>query len=75
MRDRGGVECDFKDYLFPSCANGSRLGQATASNIAIEVAIDQLNASKGTIAKAKAVFANMGVDGVFGKGKYNFTSD
>ena len=36
-------------------------------NVAIEVAIDQLNASKGTIAKAKAVFANMGVDGVFGR--------
>ena len=36
-------------------------------NIAIEVAIDRLNASQGTIAKAKAVFANMGVDGVFGR--------
>ena len=35
-------------------------------NVAIEVAIDRLNASQGTIAKAKAVFANMGVDGVFG---------
>ena len=31
------------------------------------VAIDRLNASQGTIAKAKAVFANMGVDGVFGR--------
>ena len=36
-------------------------------NIAIEVAIDRLNASQGTIAKAKAAFANMGVDGVFGR--------
>ena len=35
-------------------------------NVAIEVAVDQLNASQGTIAKAKAVFANMGADGVFG---------
>ena len=34
-------------------------------NVAIEVAIDRLNVSQGTIAKAKAVFANMGVDGVF----------
>lgn len=36
-------------------------------NVAIEVAIDRLNASQGTIAKAKAVFANMGADGVFGR--------
>ena len=36
-------------------------------NVAIEVAIDRLNASQGTIAKAKAVFANMSVDGVFGR--------
>ena len=36
-------------------------------NVAIEVAIDRLNANQGTIAKAKAVFANMGVDGVFGR--------
>ena len=36
-------------------------------NVAIEVAIDRLNASQSTIAKAKAVFANMGVDGVFGR--------
>ena len=36
-------------------------------NVAIEVAIDRLNASQETIAKAKAVFANMGVDGVFGR--------
>ena len=36
-------------------------------NVAIEVAIDQLNASQSTIAKAKAVFANMGADGVFGR--------
>ena len=36
-------------------------------NIAIEVAIDRLNASQATIAKAKAVFVNMGIDGVFGR--------
>ena len=43
---------------------------ATASKVTIEdenVAIDRLNASQGTIAKAKAVFANMGADGVFGR--------
>ena len=33
----------------------------------MEVAIDRLNASQGTIAKAKAIFANMGADGVFGR--------
>ena len=36
-------------------------------SVSIEVAIDRLNASQGTIAKAKAVFANMGADGVFGR--------
>lgn len=36
-------------------------------HLAIEVAIDKLNASRATIAKAKAVFANMGIDGVFGR--------
>ena len=43
---------------------------ATANKVTIEdenVAIDRLNASQGTIAKAKAVFANMGADGVFGR--------
>ena len=35
--------------------------------LAIEVAIDKLNASQATIAKAKAVFSNMGVDGIFGR--------
>ena len=35
--------------------------------VAIAVAIDRLNANKGTIAKAKAVFENMGFDGVFGR--------
>ena len=37
------------------------------NHLAIEVAIDKLNASHATIAKAKAVFANMGVDGIFGR--------
>ena len=39
-------------------------------NVAIApdyLAIDRLNASQATIAKAKAVFANMGLDGVFGR--------
>ena len=36
-------------------------------HLAIEVAIDKLNASQATIAKAKAVFSNMGVDGIFGR--------
>ena len=43
---------------------------ATASKVTIEdenIAIDRLNASQGTIAKAKAVFANMGVNGAFGR--------
>ena len=39
----------------------------TPDYLAIEVAIDRLNASQATIAKAKAVFANMGLDGVFGR--------
>ncbi|MEI3416718.1 MAG: hypothetical protein V8Q43_04055 [Christensenellaceae bacterium] len=49
------------------------LNYGTAANttkVTIEgenVAIDRLNASQGTIAKAKAVFANMGADGVFGR--------
>ena len=42
-------------------------GENVAIEVAIEVAIDRLNASQSTIAKAKAVFANMGVDGVFGR--------
>ena len=33
----------------------------------IEVTIDRMNASQATIAKAKAVYANMGVDGIFGR--------
>ena len=36
-------------------------------HVAIEVAIGKLNASKATIDKAKAVFANMGTDGIFGR--------
>ena len=36
-------------------------------HVAIEVAIGKLNASKDTIDKAKAVFANMGTDGIFGR--------
>lgn len=35
--------------------------------IAIEVAIDRLNASQATINKAKAVYANMRTDGIFGR--------
>lgn len=34
---------------------------------AIEVAINGLNASQATIKKAKTVFANMGIDGIFGR--------
>lgn len=36
-------------------------------NVAIEVAIEELIASKSTIEKAKMVFAKMGIDGVFGR--------
>ena len=36
-------------------------------HVAIEVAIGKLNATQATIDKAKAVFANMGVDGIFGR--------
>lgn len=37
------------------------------NHVAIEVAIGKLNATQTTIDKAKAVFADMGVDGVFGR--------
>lgn len=36
-------------------------------HLAIEVAIDGLNANQATIEKAKAVFAGMGIDGIFGR--------
>ena len=36
-------------------------------NIAIEVAIDKLNASHATIKKAKTVYKSMGIDGIFGR--------
>ena len=39
----------------------------TPDYLAIEVAIDGLNASQATIKKAKMVFASMGVDGIFGR--------
>ena len=39
----------------------------TSDHVAIEVAIGKLNATQATIDKAKAVFANMGVDGIFGR--------
>ena len=35
--------------------------------IAIEVAIEGMNASSGTIEKAKALFSQMGIDGIFGR--------
>lgn len=35
--------------------------------IAIEVAIEGMNANSGTIEKAKAVFSQMGIDGIFGR--------
>lgn len=35
--------------------------------IAIEVAIEGMNANSGTIKKAKAVFSQMGIDGIFGR--------
>ena len=35
--------------------------------LAIEVAIDGLNASQTTIKKAKTIFASMGIDGIFGR--------
>ena len=35
--------------------------------VAIEVAIEKLNASQTTIEKAKAVFESMSVDGIFGR--------
>ena len=38
-----------------------------ADNIAIGLAIRQLNASRTTIQKANAVFSKMGTDGVFGR--------
>ncbi len=39
----------------------------TTDYVAIEAAIDGLNASQTTIKKAKAVYKNMGTDGVFGR--------
>ena len=39
----------------------------TSDHVAIEVAIGKLNATQATIDKANAVFANMGIDGVFGR--------
>lgn len=39
----------------------------TPNHVAIEIAIEELNVSQRTIEKAKAVFANMGVDGIFGR--------
>ena len=41
--------------------------EKVAIEVAIEVAIGQLNASKGTIYKALAVYAQMGTDTVFGR--------
>lgn len=35
--------------------------------IAIEVAIEGMNGNSGTIKKAKAVFSQMGIDGIFGR--------
>ena len=36
-------------------------------HVAIEVAIGKLNASQATVEKAKAVYASMGIDGIFGR--------
>ena len=39
----------------------------TTDYVAIEAAIDGLNASQTTIKKAKAIYKNMGTDGIFGR--------
>ena len=39
----------------------------TTDYVAIEAAIDGLNASQTTIKKAKEVYKNMGTDGIFGR--------
>ena len=39
----------------------------TTDHVAIVAAIDRLNASQATIKKAKAVYENMGIDGIFGR--------
>ena len=39
----------------------------TIDYVAVEAAIDGLNASQTTIKKAKAVYKNMGTDGIFGR--------
>ena len=36
-------------------------------NVAIEIAIEKLNASQNTIRKAIVVFEKMGIDGIFGR--------
>ena len=38
-----------------------------ANHVAIDVAIEKLTASPNTIQKAKAVFAKVGTDGIFGR--------
>lgn len=39
----------------------------TTDHVAIDVAIDGLNASQSTIKKVKAVYKSMGIDGIFGR--------
>ena len=54
--------------LFCTRWNGSDKSVAiTTDYVAIEAAIDGLNASQTTIQKAKAVYKNMGTDGIFGR--------
>lgn len=59
-------DADDSDYIVDDEDEDENVAIAP-DHLAIEVAIDKLNASQATIAKAKAVFANMGVDGIFGR--------
>lgn len=67
---RGGVFTSSRFFLFLRNYGTAAIASKVAiedENIAIEVAIGRLNASQGTIAKAKTVLANMGADGIFGR--------
>ena len=64
--DASSFQVTLYNLNYGTAANTTKV-TIEGENVAIEVAIDRLNASQGTIAKAKAVFANMGIDGVFGR--------
>ena len=64
--DASSFQVTLYNLNYGTAANTTKV-TIEGENVAIEVAIDRLNASQGTIEKVKAVFANVGVDGVFGR--------